>query len=111
MFKGEYFDLQGNRYGQSFYPCTFKYLQDGKFYIEVDGKLYYHKNLNNNNIYYFKVLNGRKIPNPCTEDEVKAGRMLLILIMVVSSIFKGNIGLWIIELAYYFNWAYHKKYD
>ncbi|MGM9619670.1 MAG: hypothetical protein ACI3W8_07560 [Oscillospiraceae bacterium] len=111
MFRGDYFDEHGNRYNKGFWPCTFKYKEGDRFYIEVDGKLYYHKKLNDNSIYHFRVLNGKKIPNPITEDEVKAGTILLILVMAVSAIFKDNILLWIFELAYYFNWSYHKKYD
>jgi hypothetical protein len=111
VFRGEYFDEQGNRYYKGYWPCTFLYKQDGKFYIEVDGKTYYHNNLARDNIYHFKKLNGKKMPNPVTEDDVKAGTILLLIIMAVTSIFKGNVFLWIIELIVYFNWVNHKKYD
>lgn len=110
MFRGEYFDLNGNRHYKESWPCTFKYVEDGKFYIEVDGKLYYHKKLNYNSIWYFIELNGKKIPNPVTEDDVKAGSIFLIFVMAVTSIFKGAIVLWIIELIGYFSWAKQKKY-
>lgn len=111
MFQGEYFDEQGNRYYKGYWPCTFKYVEDGKFYIEVDGKMYYHKGLNKNSIYHFKKLNGKKIPSPVTEEDVKSGTILLLIIMAVTSIFKANVVLWIIELVIYFNWANKKKYD
>ena len=110
MFQGEYFDELGNRYYKGYWPCIFKYVEDEKFYIEVDGKMYYHKGLNNN-IYHFKKLNGKKVPSPVTEDDVKSGTILLLIIMAVTSIFKANIVLWIIELVIYFNWANKKKYD
>ena len=59
----------------------------------------------------FTVLNGKNIPNPVTEDEVKSGRILLLLIMAVTTIFNGNVFLWILELIIYHNWAKHKKYN
>ena len=110
IFQGEYFDLDGGRHYKEMYPCTFKYVEDGKFYIEVDGKLYYHKKLNYNSIHYFVELNGKKIPNPVTEDDVKAGTIFLIFIMAITSIFKGAIILWIFELIFYFVWANSKKH-
>lgn len=111
MFKGEYFDEKGNRYYKGYWPCIFKYVEDDKFYIEVDGKMYYHKKLNSNSICYFKKLNGKKVPSPVTKDDVKYGTILLLIIMAVTSIFKANVVLWAIELIIYFNWANHKKYD
>lgn len=110
IFSGNFFDLNGNIYYKGFYPCIFKYIQGDKYYIEVDGKLYWTKRINLR-IERFKVLNGEKIPNPITEDEVKSGFILLLFVMAISSIFKGNVGLWIFEIIYYLNWSYHKKYD
>ena len=102
--------MNENRNYKAFYPCVFKYLQGDKYYIEIDGKLCWCKDFKRK-IERFTVLNGKKIPNPITEEEVKSGTILLILIMAVTTIFKGNIFLWIIELIIYFNWANHKKYD
>lgn len=110
MFKGEYFDNDGNRYYKGYWPCTFKYIEDKKFYIEVDKKIYYHNNLTDNNIYHFKKLNGKKIPSPVTEDDVKSGTILLLIVIAITSIFKCNIVLWVIELIVYFKWANEKKY-
>ena len=110
IFSGEFFDMNGNRNYKAFYPCVFKYLQGDKYYIEIDGKLCWCKDFKRK-IERFTVLNGKKISNPITEEEVKFGTILLILIMAVTTIFKGNIFLWIIELIIYFNWANHKKYD
>lgn len=110
IFSGEFFDLNGNRDYKAFCPCTFKYVQGDKYYIEVDGKLCWSKDFKRK-IERFTILNGEKIPNPITEDEVKSGRILLLLIMAVTTIFNGNVFLWILELIIYHNWANHKKYD
>lgn len=109
IFEGEYFDKEGNRYYKGMWPCTFKYIEDGKFYIEVDGKLYYHKKLKNN-IWRFMVLNGKNIPNPITEDDIKAARILLVLAMAVTSIFKLNFVWWILEIIIYLDYVKDKKY-
>lgn len=110
IFSGEFFDSSGNRQYKYNYPCIFKYMQGDKYYIEVDGKLCWCKDFKKK-IERFAILNGKKIPNPCTEEDVKAGQFFLIFVMVISSVFKGNVLLWIIELAYYFIWVNHKKYD
>ena len=109
-FSGEFFDLNGNRDYKAFYPCEFKYMQGDKYYIEVDGKLCWTKDFKKK-IERFTVLNGKNISNPVTEDEIKSGRILLLLIMAVTTIFYGNVFLWILELIIYHNWAKHKKYD
>jgi hypothetical protein len=111
MFQGEYFDSEGRRYYKGMWPCTFKYIEDGKFYIEVDGKMYYHKKLNNNSIWRFLVLNGKKVPNPITEDDVKAAKILLIVAMAVTSICKLNFLWWTLEIAIYIIYANDKKYS
>lgn len=110
IFSGEFFDLNGNRYYKSYWLCEFRCIQDDKYYIKVGGKLCWCRNFKKM-IERLVVLNGKKIPDPVTENEVKSGAILLVLIMVVTTIFKGNVGLWIVELVCYFNWAYHKKYD
>lgn len=110
IFQGEFFDDAGKREYREYGTCTFKYIEDGKFYIEVEGKLWYHKELNRH-IRRLKILNGKKIPNPAVEDEIKAGTILLIIIMAVSTIFKANIAWWICELFFYFQWVNGKKYS
>ena len=84
-FSGEFFDLNGSRDYKAFYPCEFKYMQGDKYYIEVDGKLCWTKDFKKK-IERFTVLNGKNIPNPVTEDEVKSGRILLLLIIVSRKI-------------------------
>lgn len=111
IFTGEYFDKNGKRYYKGMWPCTFKYVEDNKFYIEVDGNIYYHKKLNNNSIWRFTVLNGEKIPNPATEDDITVARIILILVIVGTSIFKCNIVLWVIEFIIYANYVKRKKYS
>ena len=108
IFGGEFFDENNVRYYREYYIAKFKFLQEGKYYIEIGGKLCWCYNLPNK-IYRFATLNGKKIPNPVTDDDVKAGRILLILIMAVSTIFKCNIVLWIFEIIYYIQWANNKK--
>jgi hypothetical protein len=100
IFGGEFFDLNNVRYYRDYYIAKFKFIQYNKYYIEIGGKTCWCNDLPNK-IYRFATLNGNKIPNPATGDEVKSGRILLFLIMAVSSIFKCNVVLWIIEIIYY----------
>jgi hypothetical protein len=109
IFSGEYFDKEGNRYYKEYWPCIFKYIDGDKFYIEVDGQLYYHQNLKKN-IRRFMVLNGNKIPNPATKDDITTATIFLIIVMAVTSIFKCNFLLWALELFVYFNYIIDKKY-
>lgn len=110
-FFGEFFHLDGRReYGGVWSPCIFRYIENDIYYIEIHGELCYCKDFKKK-INRFKILNGEKVPNPATEDDVRSGTILLLIIMAVTSIFKGNIVLWIIELVLYFNWANNKKYN
>lgn len=110
-FFGEFFYPDGRRaYGGVWSPCIFKYVVDDVYYIEINGELCYCRDFKKK-IHRFILLNGEKNPNPVTEDEVKSGTILLVIIMTVTSIFKGAIGLWIIELIVYFKWVNKKKYN
>ena len=109
VFRGEYFDIDGTRHYKEYWPCIFKYVEDGKFYIDVDGKLCYHKNLDRK-IHRFMVLNGKKIANPATEDDVRAAFILLLIVMAATSIFKCNFAWWAFEIMIYYNYANSKKY-
>ena len=109
IFRGEYFDTHGERYYKSYWPCEFRYVEGDKYYIEVDGHLYYCKDLKRK-IERFIVLNGKKIPDPTTEDDVKIATIVLVVVMAASTIFHGNFLLWIIELIVYFTYINKLKY-
>ena len=108
IFGGEFFDMQGVRYYRDYWLSEFKFLCNDKYYIEIGGKLCWCKELPNK-IYRFATLNGQRIPNPVTEDDVRAAKMLLCLIMVVSFFLKGNILFMVAEVIYYLMWADNKK--
>ena len=111
-FAGEYFYLDdGARdYSGVHSPCVFKYFEDGKFYIEINGRMAYCKRLQDK-ILRILVLNGRKVPNPAVKDDVNIATIALIAAMAVSTIFHGNFLLWVLELVVYFVYTNKLKYD
>lgn len=94
----------------------FLYVENGRFYIEVNGSDIYphaHGVYSSRfpiNITRVVISNRHKVPNEMKKDDISIGWIAYIAIMAISTIFKENIGLWILWTVVFFVWRHSKLY-
>ena len=93
--------------------ATFKYIDDNKIYLDVDGKQVYGKSditKGRLKVQYLITKNGKPVPDPRGQEDVDLATIGLAAAMGVSSIFVGAPLWWATELYYYMKYRKKKLY-